>query len=90
MNVSLFEPTRAARVLRAEMPGVCHNQALEIDPSRPGTGVLGFGNGATTLELRRQVNNTASCRMAAKFGFPLREMLPTTPPWPLPGHVRTA
>lgn len=49
-----------------------------------------FDTDATTLELRRQADNAASCRMAEKSGFPLRETLPATSPWPLPGHVRTA
>lgn len=48
--------------------------------------------GVTTLALRHQVDNTASCRVAEKSGFPLKETLPATPPWPLPGHlhVRTS
>ncbi|GAB1510001.1 GNAT family N-acetyltransferase [Actinophytocola sp. KF-1] len=45
------------------------------------------GEGASTLEIRHQVGNEASCRVAEKAGFPLRETLPATPPWPLPGHV---
>ncbi|MFC4856546.1 GNAT family N-acetyltransferase [Actinophytocola glycyrrhizae] len=46
-----------------------------------------IGNGVTTLELRHQVDNEASCRVAEKSGFRLRETLPATPPWPLPGHL---
>ncbi|MGB3443816.1 MAG: GNAT family N-acetyltransferase [Actinophytocola sp.] len=51
-----------------------------------------LGNGATTLELRHQTDNAASCRVAEKSGFLLKETLPATPPWPLPGHlhVRTS
>jgi len=29
----------------------------------------------------------ASCRVAEKSGSPLKDTLPTTPPWPLPGHL---
>ncbi|MFI7678503.1 GNAT family N-acetyltransferase [Actinophytocola sp. NPDC049390] len=43
--------------------------------------------GGPGLEIRHQVDNVASCRVAEKAGFPLRETLPATPPWPLPGHV---
>lgn len=45
--------------------------------------------GVTELEIRHQIDNEASCRVAEKAGFPLRETLPATPPWPLPGHVHT-
>ena len=44
-------------------------------------------DGVTELEIRHQVDNEASCRVAEKAGFALRETLPATPPWPLPGHV---
>ena len=47
------------------------------------------GEGVTELEIRHQIDNEASCRVAEKAGFPLRETLPATPPWPLPGHVHT-
>lgn len=46
-----------------------------------------LGNGAAALELRHQVDNTASCRVAEKTGFLLKETLPPEPPWPLPGHL---
>ena len=46
-----------------------------------------FDNGATTLEVRHQVDNEPSCRVAEKAGFRLRETLPAAPPWPLPGHL---
>lgn len=46
-----------------------------------------IGSGVTTLELRHQVDNIASCRVAEKSGFRLAETLPATPPWPLPGHL---
>lgn len=38
------------------------------------------------LELFHQVDNLASCRVAAKAHFPLVAVLPPRPPWPLPGH----
>lgn len=47
------------------------------------------GDGITELEIRHQIDNVASCRVAEKAGFPLRATLPATPPWPLPGHVHT-
>jgi RimJ/RimL family protein N-acetyltransferase len=39
------------------------------------------------LELIHQVDNTASCRVAANAGFVLEAILPAQPPWPLEGHV---
>ena len=47
------------------------------------------GEGVSELEIRHQIDNEASCRVAEKAGFPLRDTLPATPPWPLPGHVHT-
>lgn len=41
----------------------------------------------TKLELRHQVDNVASCRVAHKAGFTLHATLPATPPFPLDGHL---
>jgi RimJ/RimL family protein N-acetyltransferase len=41
----------------------------------------------TRLDLLHQVDNTASCRVAEKSGFPLSGLLPAAPPaFPLDGH----
>lgn len=39
------------------------------------------------LELRHQVDNVASCRVAVKAGFVYESTLPAQPPYPLDGHV---
>jgi RimJ/RimL family protein N-acetyltransferase len=44
-------------------------------------------HGLTKLELRHQVDNVASCRVAHKAGYPLHTTLPATPPFPLDGHL---
>jgi RimJ/RimL family protein N-acetyltransferase len=41
----------------------------------------------THLELIHQVDNHASCRVAAKAHFSLFQVLPPRPPWPLEGHL---
>jgi len=41
----------------------------------------------THLELIHQVDNQASCRVAAKAHFSLFQVLPPQPPWPLEGHL---
>jgi RimJ/RimL family protein N-acetyltransferase len=41
----------------------------------------------THLELIHQVDNHASCRVAAKAQFSLFQVLPSRPPWPLEGHL---
>lgn len=41
----------------------------------------------THLELIHQVDNHASCRVAAKAHFALSQVLPPRPPWPLEGHL---
>lgn len=43
--------------------------------------------GLTRLELIHQIDNQASCRVAAKTQFPLLQILPPQPPWPLEGHL---
>ncbi|MFB7928703.1 GNAT family N-acetyltransferase [Streptomyces sp. NPDC056039] len=44
--------------------------------------------GLTRLELLHQVDNTASCRVADKSGYPLTGIRPPWPPdYPLEGHV---
>ncbi|WP_229070288.1 GNAT family N-acetyltransferase [Actinoplanes sp. DH11] len=43
--------------------------------------------GLTRLELIHQVDNHASCRVAAKAQFPLSQVLPPRPPWPMEGHL---
>lgn len=46
------------------------------------------GDGLVRLELRHQVDNTASCRVAQKCGYDLTTLLPAAPPaFPLDGHV---
>jgi RimJ/RimL family protein N-acetyltransferase len=42
---------------------------------------------AERLELRHQVDNVASCRVAEKAGFGYHTTLPAEPPFPLDGHV---
>jgi RimJ/RimL family protein N-acetyltransferase len=47
-----------------------------------------FGTyGLERLELRHQVDNVASCRVAEKAGFVFHSTLPAEPPFPLDGHV---
>ncbi|GID95804.1 GNAT family N-acetyltransferase [Amorphoplanes digitatis] len=41
----------------------------------------------TRLELIHQVDNRASCRVAAKAQFSRFEVIPPRPPWPLEGHL---
>lgn len=41
----------------------------------------------TQLELIHQVDNHASCRVAAKTHFSLLQVLPPRPPWPSEGHL---
>jgi RimJ/RimL family protein N-acetyltransferase len=43
--------------------------------------------GLDRIELLHQVDNVASCRVAEKTGYALRETLPATPPFPLDGHL---
>ncbi|MFE5210426.1 GNAT family N-acetyltransferase [Streptomyces sp. NPDC056600] len=45
-------------------------------------------DGLTALELTHQESNHASCRVAARCGYPLGRVLPPWPPrFPDPGHV---
>ncbi|MEV7401121.1 GNAT family N-acetyltransferase [Streptomyces sp. NPDC091267] len=44
------------------------------------------GDGLVRLDLLHQVDNEASCRVAAKAGYRFAEVLPPHPPWPLAGH----
>lgn len=43
-------------------------------------------DGVTRLELRHQIDNIASCRVAEKTGYVYRRTLPARPPFPLDGH----
>jgi RimJ/RimL family protein N-acetyltransferase len=43
--------------------------------------------GLDRLELRHQVDNIASCRVAEKSGYQYKETLPAEPPFPLDGHL---
>src|SRR5262245_51696464 len=43
--------------------------------------------GVQRLELRHQVDNVASCRVAEKAGYVFHSTLPAEPPFPLDGHV---
>lgn len=43
--------------------------------------------GIDRLELRHQVDNVASCRVAEKAGYVYHSTLPAEPPFPLDGHV---
>lgn len=43
--------------------------------------------GLDQIALRHQVDNVASCRVAEKSGYALRETLPASPPFPLDGHL---
>jgi RimJ/RimL family protein N-acetyltransferase len=43
--------------------------------------------GLDRIELLHQVDNVASCRVAEKTGYALRETLPATPSFPLDGHL---
>jgi RimJ/RimL family protein N-acetyltransferase len=43
--------------------------------------------GLERLELRHQVDNLASCRVAQKAGFVYHSTLPAAPPFPLDGHL---
>ncbi|MFG1807927.1 GNAT family N-acetyltransferase [Streptomyces sp. NPDC049040] len=46
------------------------------------------GPSLTRLELLHDVDNTASCRVAVKCGFPLRgELAPHPPKFPVAGHI---
>jgi RimJ/RimL family protein N-acetyltransferase len=46
------------------------------------------GDGLVRLELRHQVDNAASCRVAQKCGYDLTTLLPPAlPAFPLDGHV---
>ncbi|SCF12145.1 Protein N-acetyltransferase, RimJ/RimL family [Micromonospora haikouensis] len=42
--------------------------------------------GLTRLDLLHQVDNTASCRVAEKAGYPFQETLPARAPFPRDGH----
>ncbi|MEL3949284.1 MULTISPECIES: GNAT family N-acetyltransferase [Streptomyces] len=44
-------------------------------------------NGLHWLRLLHQVDNVASCRVAAKAGYDLDAVLPVRPPFPAPGHL---
>lgn len=44
-------------------------------------------HGSTRLELRHQVDNVASCRVAEKADYRFESVLPATPPFPLDGHL---
>jgi RimJ/RimL family protein N-acetyltransferase len=48
--------------------------------------------GLTRLDLFHTERNEASCRVASRCGFPLRDLLPATPDFPAAGHrhVRAA
>ncbi|MFJ2648939.1 GNAT family N-acetyltransferase [Streptomyces sp. NPDC087420] len=47
------------------------------------------GRGVNRLELLHQVDNPASCRVAAKAGYRYVKTLPPHPPFPLEGHLHT-
>jgi RimJ/RimL family protein N-acetyltransferase len=44
-------------------------------------------HGLARIELRHQVDNVASCRVAEKTGYALKATMPATPPFPLDGHL---
>ncbi|MFD0419678.1 GNAT family N-acetyltransferase [Streptomyces sp. NPDC127108] len=44
-------------------------------------------SGLHWLRLLHQVDNVASCRVAAKAGYDLDAVLPVRPPFPAPGHL---
>lgn len=44
-------------------------------------------DGLERIELLRQVDNLASCRVAERSGFAFDRILPATPPFPLDGHL---
>jgi RimJ/RimL family protein N-acetyltransferase len=47
-----------------------------------------FSYGVQSIGLLHQLDNTASCRVAVKSGYPLEAIKPAHPPaYPLPGHV---
>lgn len=47
-------------------------------------------DGLVRLELLHSEDNTASCRVARKCGYPLTARLPAVPPhFPLDGHLHT-
>jgi RimJ/RimL family protein N-acetyltransferase len=43
----------------------------------------------TRLELRHELDNHPSCRVAEKLGFPLERVIPAEPPFPQDGHLHT-
>lgn len=44
-------------------------------------------DGLAHVALIHQVDNPASCRVAEKAGYPLADVLPPHPPYPLEGHL---
>ncbi|MEU1286217.1 GNAT family N-acetyltransferase [Kitasatospora sp. NPDC005856] len=44
------------------------------------------GDGLVRLDLLHEGDNHASCRVAEKSGYPLTEIVPAFPPYPLDGH----
>lgn len=44
-------------------------------------------HGLDRLELRHQVDNVASCRVAQRAGFAYHSTVPAAPPFPLDGHL---
>ncbi|WP_327676047.1 GNAT family N-acetyltransferase [Kitasatospora sp. NBC_00458] len=46
-------------------------------------------DGLVRLDLLHQVDNEASCRVAAKAGYRFEALLPAHPPYPLDGHLHS-
>ncbi|MGW2372341.1 hypothetical protein [Kitasatospora sp. NPDC001683] len=42
--------------------------------------------GLRRIDLLHEGDNDASCRVAEKSGYPLTEIVPAYPPYPLDGH----
>jgi RimJ/RimL family protein N-acetyltransferase len=91
-NVALKRPDPAAEVAEVGYWTAAYARGRGVAPraveSLTGWAFATFAE-LTRLELLHQVDNTASCRVAAKSGYPYERTLPARDPYPREGHMHT-
>jgi RimJ/RimL family protein N-acetyltransferase len=89
-NVALKRPDPAAADAEVGYWTAAYARGRGIAPQALGSltrWAFGTFAGLRRLELLHQVDNTASCRVAAKSGYPYERTLAARHPYPLEGHV---
>ncbi|GAA3959731.1 acetyltransferase [Amorphoplanes auranticolor] len=89
-NVALKRPDPAAEDAEVGYWTAAYARGRGIAPQALGSltrWAFGTFPGLLRLQLLHQVDNTASCRVAVKSGYPYERTLAACDPYPLEGHV---